>query len=188
MESERGIKHENRDPITHAPGAHPIGTGIGAIGAGATGMAIGGAIGPIGAVIGAAVGSVVGGLIGKGVAEVIDPTAEEAYWRNEYHDQPYFETAYTFDDDYLPAYRYGWETRHLTDEKHSFDDVETPLEESWHTARSESKLEWEKAKHAARDAWEKIERDRSVARNGESNTLNDNGETLPPDGEDPSRR
>lgn len=27
------------------------------------------------------VGAVLGGLAGKGVAEVIDPTAEEAYWR-----------------------------------------------------------------------------------------------------------
>jgi len=30
-----------------------------------------------------AVGAVVGGLAGKGVAEMIDPTAEEAYWRKE---------------------------------------------------------------------------------------------------------
>mgnify|MGYP003391712891 CR=1 FL=1 len=29
----------------------------------------------------AAVGAIVGGLAGKGVAEMVDPTAEDAYWR-----------------------------------------------------------------------------------------------------------
>jgi len=29
-------------------------------------------------------GAVAGGLAGKGVAEVIDPTTENTYWRNEY--------------------------------------------------------------------------------------------------------
>ena len=31
----------NRDPITGAPGAHPVGTGVGAAGGGAAGAAIG---------------------------------------------------------------------------------------------------------------------------------------------------
>ncbi len=80
---------ENRDPITDAPGAHPVGTGIGAAGGGAAGAAIGAAGGPAGAAIGAAVGAVAGGLAGKGVAESIDPTAEEAYWRENHQSRPY---------------------------------------------------------------------------------------------------
>lgn len=70
------------DPLTGEPGAHPVGTGLGAVAGGAAaGAATGAFAGPVGAVIGLAVGAVVGGLAGKGVAEVIDPTGEQAYWR-----------------------------------------------------------------------------------------------------------
>lgn len=155
MKSEKGIKSENRDPITNAPGAHPVGTGIGAAGAGAAGTAIGAAVGPVGAIVGAAVGSVVGGLIGKGVAEAIDPTAEEAYWRDNYKDRDYYNSEYSFDDDYLPAYKYGWEarTRHNVN---NFDEVEGPLETEWRTARVKSRLDWDQARPAVRDAWGRI--------------------------------
>jgi hypothetical protein len=67
----------NRDPITGTPGAHPVGTGVGALAGGAaTGAAVGTVAGPVGTVIGAAVGAVAGGLAGKGVAEEIDPTID----------------------------------------------------------------------------------------------------------------
>ncbi len=64
----------NRDPLTGEPGSHPVGTGVGALGAGAAGGAIGAVGGPIGAGIGAAVGAVIGGLGGKAAAEHFDPT------------------------------------------------------------------------------------------------------------------
>lgn len=65
----------NLDPITGEPGAHPIGTGVGAVAGGmAAGAAVGTVAGPIGTAVGAAAGAVVGGLAGKGVAEKIDPT------------------------------------------------------------------------------------------------------------------
>src|SRR5688500_9027784 len=82
-------KHRNRDdvpesanpdPITGAPGSHPVGTGIGAAGGAATGAAVGSLGGPIGAMVGGVAGAVVGGLIGKGVGEAVDPS-EDAYWR-----------------------------------------------------------------------------------------------------------
>jgi hypothetical protein len=67
----------NRDPISGEPGAHPLGTGVGAAGAGSIATVIGGVVGgPIGAVVGAVVGSVAGGLAGKGTAESINPTDE----------------------------------------------------------------------------------------------------------------
>ena len=70
------------DPISGAPGAHPVGTGVGAVAGGAAaGAAIGAIGGPVGALVGVAVGAVVGGLAGKGVAEMIEPTAEQPYWR-----------------------------------------------------------------------------------------------------------
>lgn len=68
----------NPDPITGAPGAHPVGVGLGAAAGGiAAGAAAGTfAAGPIGTVVGAAIGAVVGGLAGKGAAESMNPTQE----------------------------------------------------------------------------------------------------------------
>ena len=80
----------NRDPISSAPGAHPVATGVGAIVGGAAAGAFTGTVaGPVGTVIGAAVGAVVGGLAGKDVAEAIDPTREDAYWRENYGGRRY---------------------------------------------------------------------------------------------------
>jgi ElaB/YqjD/DUF883 family membrane-anchored ribosome-binding protein len=68
----------NPDPITGAPGAHPVGVGLGAAAGGiAAGAAAGTfAAGPIGTVVGAAIGAVVGGLAGKGAAESVNPTKD----------------------------------------------------------------------------------------------------------------
>src|SRR4051794_16964576 len=97
----------NRDPISGAPGAHPVGTGLGAAAGGmAAGAAAGSVAGPIGTAAGAAIGAVVGGLAGKGIAEKIDPTIEEAYWRESYVSRPYVNKGATFDD-WGPAYMYG---------------------------------------------------------------------------------
>jgi len=149
-----GVRKEgdlNPDPITGAPGAHPVGTGIGAAGAGAVGAAIGAVAGPVGSLAGAAIGAVVGGLAGKGVAEAIDPTVEEAYWRDNYTKRPYVEQGTTYDE-YYPAYRYGWESRTKhTDRK--FEDVEHDLGRDWDRVKGKSRLTWEKAKHATRDAF-----------------------------------
>jgi len=71
----------NRDPISGAPGAHPVGTGLGAAAGGIAGGAAAGtlAAGPVGTVIGAAVGAVLGGLGGKAIAEQAGHDAREAY-------------------------------------------------------------------------------------------------------------
>lgn len=70
----------NPDPLTGAPGAHPVGTGLGAGGGGIAGAVAGATVGgPVGAVIGGVAGAVMGGLTGKGVAEAVNPTAEDAY-------------------------------------------------------------------------------------------------------------
>lgn len=149
----------NRDPITGEPGAHPVGTGVGAAGAGAAGAAIGGAIGgPIGAGIGAVVGAVAGGYAGKATAEAIDPTAEDAYWQENYATQNWYEKDYTYDD-YSPAFRTGYEgyRRHSTTGK-AFNDVESDLARDYEKAKGTSRLGWEKAKYATRAAWDRVER------------------------------
>lgn len=153
----------NRDPITGAAGSHPVGTGIGAVVGGVaaaigTGAAVGAAtgtvVGPVGTVIGAAVGAIVGGLAGKGVAEAIDPTAEQAYWRDNYSDRPYVSGSKSFDD-YGPAYGYGVSSYSKYPGR-NFDDVESDLSRDWSSSRGKSSLDWNGAKNATRDAWHRV--------------------------------
>ncbi|HUG23529.1 hypothetical protein [Piscinibacter sp.] len=145
----------NRDPISGAPGAHPVGTGLGAAAGGvAAGAAVGTVAGPVGTAIGAAVGAIAGGLAGKGIAEKIDPTVEDTYWREHYASRPYFDAAWTYND-YGPAYRYGWGTFPEHSDR-SFDDVEPDLGRGWEQARGQSRLSWDHAKEATRDAWTRV--------------------------------
>ena len=147
----------NRDPITGEHGAHPVGTGVGTAAGGAAAGAVAGAVaGPVGAVAGAVVGGVVGGLAGKAVAERIDPTVEEAYWRGEYQNRPYYDESHDFDTHYRPAYRYGWEAR-TTHDGRTFEEVEPQLQQQWNDHRDSSELEWERARQATRDAWERLD-------------------------------
>src|SRR3954454_6291356 len=89
----------NPDPITGEHGSHPVGVGLGGAAGGAAAGALGGAVGgPVGAAVGAVVGAVAGGLAGKGVAESIDPTVEDAYWRENYTSRPYYEQGTIYDD------------------------------------------------------------------------------------------
>lgn len=153
-ETVKTTEATNRDPITGAPGAHPVGTGIGAaLGGAAAGAAAGTVVGPVGTVIGAAVGAVVGGLAGKGVAELIDPTVEATYWRENYISRPYVNGGSY--DDYGPAYQYGVSS-YSKYAGRKFDDVESDLARDWRAARGASKLEWDRAKVASRDAWHRV--------------------------------
>jgi hypothetical protein len=155
LDTEHG--HDaNRDPLSGETGAHPVGTGVGAATGGTVGAVVGGAVGgPVGAMIGAAVGGLAGGLAGKGVAESVNPSEEDAFWRDNYSSRPYHSQDRSFDD-YRPAYRYGWEarTRH---EDRSWNDVENDLGSNWDKFRGESRLDWNDAKHATRDAWNRVD-------------------------------
>lgn len=143
----------NRDPLTGEPGAHPVGVGVGAAAGGlAAGAAVGTVAGPLGTVVGAAVGAVVGALAGKGVAEAIDPTVEDAYWRENYASREYVPQDASFDD-YGPAYGYGV---NRYEGERTFEDAEPELAEDWMGARGSSTLGWGEASHAARDAWTRV--------------------------------
>ena len=143
----------NRDPLSGAPGAHPVGVGVGAAAGGiAAGAAIGTVAGPVGTLVGAAIGAVVGGLAGKGVAESIDPTVEDAYWRENYASRDYVADGRSYDD-YGPAYGYGV-SRY--EGERTFEDVEPELADGWMGARGPSTLGWGEAAPAARDAWERV--------------------------------
>jgi hypothetical protein len=151
-------RDRNEDPITGQPGAHPVAAGVGAAlggaagiaGAAAAGAAAGTAAGPVGTVVGAVIGGVAGGLAGKAAGEAIDPTEEEAYWRDAYTSRDYVRQGDSFDT-YRPAYRYGLEHAQRL-EGRSFTEVENDLRKSW----TGDGLDWERAKPAVRDAYDRV--------------------------------
>ncbi len=144
----------NLDPITQAPGAHPVGTGVGATGGGVAGAAIGAIGGPIGAAVGLVAGALVGGLAGKATAERINPTLEEAYWRESYTREPYYEAGRSYDD-YGPAYAYGWGATMAY--PGSFEDAEPDLARDWESKRGASSLDWQQARPATQAAWDRVQ-------------------------------
>jgi len=146
----------NRDPITHAPGAHPIGVGIGAAAGGiAAGAAAGTlAAGPVGTAVGAAIGAVAGGLAGKAVAEHYDPTVEEHYWRGAYINEPYYRTDYGYDD-YAPAFRLGGSAAARVGDA-PYESIEADLADEYSTTRGRSRLDWQQARPAVRAAWSRV--------------------------------
>jgi uncharacterized protein (TIGR02284 family) len=146
---------KNRDPISGEPGSHPVGTGIGAaLGGAGVGAAAGMVAGPAGALVGAVAGAVAGGYGGKAAAEAINPTAEEAWWRENYDKTSYYEAGRPFDD-YAPAYRLGVTGR--VGYSGSFDDYEGQLADGWDAKRGSSTLSWPQARSATRDAWDRVD-------------------------------
>jgi uncharacterized protein (TIGR02284 family) len=167
-------KDLNLDPITDAPGAHPVGTGLGAAAGGAAaGAAVGAFGGPAGAIAGAVVGAVAGGLGGKAVAEAINPTAEEAYWRDQYTREPYYQGGRSFDD-YAPAYRLGLYGR--SNYTGTFGEAQNDLSVYWDSKRENSTLSWPEAEAASRAAW--IRADDQLAPSTVSGQVVDNDDVV----------
>jgi phage tail tape-measure protein len=142
------------DPITNAPDSHPVGTGVGAGAGGAIGAAMGSPGGPAVAAAGAAIGAMAGGLLGKGVAEGIDAGEEHRYWRENFSSRPYVQRDHTYEE-YGPAYQHGWESysRHVG---RTFNEAEVDMAKEWRLVKRKSRLKWEQAKEAARDAWNRV--------------------------------
>lgn len=152
----------NEDIVRTDDKSRPVATGVGAVvggaagglaGAAAAGAAIGGVTGPVGAVIGAVVGVAAGALAGKGIANAVDPVAEDAYWRDNYSSRPY--TSGSSYDEYQPAFGYGVDAYERYPNR-SFDEVEPELGRDWGSKRGDSTLGWDRAKHATRDAWQRV--------------------------------
>lgn len=136
---------------------HPVGTAAGGLGGAALGAAIGAAGGPLGAVVGGTIGAVVGGAAGNAMSESVDSTAEDTYWRDNYQNQSYYNKDYSYDRDYQPAYAYGYSNRGRFKNETRFEDVENDLSRSWNENRGQSQLSWDDARHAARDAWYRLD-------------------------------
>jgi hypothetical protein len=143
----------HRDPLSGEVGAHPVGVAIGAAAGGvAIGAAVGTVAGPLGTAIGAAVGAIAGGMAGKGTAEMVDPTAEDAWWRRQYAERAYHPDHEHGWEQVGPAYRYG--VHHYNrNVGRSFEEVEPEMAAGWESARGSSTLAWDVARTASRDAW-----------------------------------
>jgi hypothetical protein len=154
---DRDADLPRRDAARGNDPAHPVGTGAGALGGAAAGAAAGSVVGgPVGAVVGGVVGAVAGGAAGHEIAEEVNPTVEDAYWRDNFRNRPYA-TADRGYDYYRPGYQYGWES-YGRYRGRKYDDVESDLERGWDKFRGESRLTWNEAKGATRDAWHRVER------------------------------
>jgi hypothetical protein len=103
-----------------------------------------------------AVGVVAGAAAGKGVAERIDPTGEAEYWREEYRNRDYVKSDYDYERDYAAAYGLGLQAREQYPTR-SWEESETELSRDWGTRRGDSRLEWEDARLAARDSWQRAD-------------------------------
>ncbi|MGN6134850.1 MAG: hypothetical protein ACTHOU_10135 [Aureliella sp.] len=156
-EGHTHMANRNPDAITGQSGSHPVGSGLGAAAGGAiAGIGLGAAAGPIGAAIGAVVGGVAGGLAGKSVAEAIDPTIEDAYWRSEYPRRDYYDASIPYET-IQPAYRYGWEAR-ARHRGRSWEEAQADLKRDWNMEQLERMPgTWEDAQRPIRDAWDRAE-------------------------------
>jgi hypothetical protein len=86
-------------------------------------------------------------------APVINPTAEEAHWRNAFRDEPYYRPELGYDD-YSPAYRVGY-TGPIR-RAGSFSALENELHQDWDRVKGRSRLTWTEARQATRAAWERV--------------------------------
>ena len=151
------LKHDARpDPMADAVNAPEGGSDVSNAAGGAAAGAIAGTViaGPVGTVIGAAMGAIAGGIASLRDADAIDPSQEDAYWREHFVNRSYVENGSSFDD-YGPAFGYGVNA-YTQYAGRTFDSIETDLSHGWKTARGGSKLDWDRARNATRDAWDRV--------------------------------
>lgn len=158
-----GTKRKKPSTPPSSADVSPVGIGLGATGGVAAGAATGAAIGTaiagpvgtaVGGVIGAIAGGVGGGYAGNEIAHAIDPEAEDSFWAKSYSSCPYVgkNTSYT---QYRPAYRYGVSAATRVEGK-TFEEVESDLREGWGHSHGRSRLAWEDARPAVRDAYDRV--------------------------------
>lgn len=154
----------HRVPDMNEAGDHLAATGAGTLGGAAVGATLGMVGGPPGAVVGGIVGGIVRGIAGNDIAQTANPEEEDAYWREQHRERPYFhETRNTYADldydrDYRSAYQVGYGSRSQYDPNVEFEHVEPELRSKWENTKDQSRLSWEEAKYAAKDAWHRATR------------------------------
>ena len=148
---------ENVDPTRRgAPENHPVGSGVGVSGGAIAGATLGSVAGSLGAVVGAGMGAVTGSGAGQGAAEVVNPKAENDFWRANYMHSSEYIRDYSYVD-CGPAYQYGVAS-YAKYPGRRFDDVEANLASDWERAKATSRMTWQQARSAPKPAWHRVER------------------------------
>ncbi|MEX7522114.1 surface antigen protein 1, partial [Acinetobacter baumannii] len=81
-------------------------------------------------------------------------------WRESYLTRPYYQEAQLttpdldYDRDFSAAYELGHRARSESKEGTQFKDMEGSLQQKWEELKAESRLKWEHAKQAIKDAWD----------------------------------
>jgi len=159
------VENPNDPNVRDPEHAHELGGTLGmTVGGVAGGIALGVAAASTAAVTvpvvaavvaGAALGGALGGRAGEDIAREINPTAEEAYWEENYRTRSYVRQDAEFET-YRPAYRYGVEA-YRTNPGKSFDELEPSLRNDW---GADTGLDWNEAREAAKDAFTRVSTDR----------------------------
>ena len=89
------------------------------------------------------------------MAERVDAARESEFWRQNWLDRRYAQGDFNYEQDWSPAYRYGVDAfaRHPGQR---YEDIEGELSRGWADARAKSRLTWDHARHAVRDAWQRV--------------------------------
>ncbi|NML14797.1 hypothetical protein [Azohydromonas caseinilytica] len=157
----RADEPESKDPmdsLAAQAATNPLGAGLGAAGGAAVGAAAGIAAGPVGSLAGAVLGTIAGALAGGTAESSWHETSSSDHWRRLYNSRPYMTEGARFED-WGPAYAYGEAMYERQSGPRRWDDgVESELGHGWEAERasSGSALGWNQARHAARDAWERL--------------------------------
>ena len=103
-----------------------------------------------------------GGATSGGVAEALNHTAEEIFWREAFVREPYYVKGRTYEY-YAPSFRAGWKGRVRHDGR-TFNEAEAELIADYGLTKSELDPAWHDIRPAARAAWDRVDRSRMANR------------------------
>lgn len=78
-----------------------------------------------------------------------------SHWREYHKNRPYANRAASFDE-YEPAYAGHGVTSNTRYRGRSFEDINSDLAQDWNASRVTPALAWERARFAARNAWDYV--------------------------------
>jgi flavin-dependent dehydrogenase len=104
---------------------------------------------------GTAPGVLAGGAAGEDIASLLDEREEDAYWREQHRNEPYYVEGSPYETLYAPLYRLGWESR-VKYHGRVFDDAAPDIRAEFEALPGQDKT-WEEAQPAVRAAWDRVD-------------------------------
>lgn len=146
--SGKELAEQDNPTVGVRPEEHELQPGVGGSIGGVIGGVIGLPAGPVGVIALASLGAAAGEWASQGVGHDVFPEEEDRRWRGLHGTLPYHSAGLTYED-YRPAYALGHTLRRSGD---VFERSEDALQRSWERVKGASRLTWEEARHAVRDA------------------------------------